>query len=136
MMSNTSKVGAVAGAPPYLCVFVLLGASMLLSACAGISMPRLSFWTNEPTELQSKRLVGATQYSCEANKRLAVRYGAAGQPAMVVFPEREFRLDPSPGAPGRYSNGRSTLNVSGDEASLDEAGATVLANCKRVVAGK
>lgn len=136
MISKPSRIGTRPGASRYPRVLLLLGAALAISACGGISMPRLSFWTNEPTELQSKRLAGATQYSCEGNKRLAVRYGAAGQPAMVVFPEREFRLDPSPGAAGRYSNGRSTLSVSGDEASLDEAGAAVLANCKRVVAGK
>lgn len=102
-----------------------------LAGCGSVSMPRLSFWNNEPTELKSPRLVGATLYACEGGKQLAVRHGAAGQAVMVIFPEREFRLDPAPGAAGRYTNGRTTLTVEGNEASLNEAGSSVLANCKR-----
>jgi membrane-bound inhibitor of C-type lysozyme len=106
-----------------------------LAGCGSVSMPRLAFWTNEPTEMKSPRLVGATLYGCDGGKQLAVRYGAAGQAAMVIFPEREFRLDPAPGGAGRYTNGRTTLAVDGSEASLTEAGAAVLANCKRTAPG-
>ncbi len=115
----------------------LLAASLLLSACGGINFGRLSFWTNEPAEQQSPRLVGATQYACEGNKRLAVRFGAAGQPVMVIFPEREFRLDPQPaGAGTRHSNGTTTLLTQGDEATLEEGGQPVLTGCKRAVKEK
>ena len=115
---------------------VTLIASGLVAGCGAEKFVRLGFWTNEPTEQQSPRLVGATQYTCDGNKRLAVRFAAAGQPAMVIFPEREFRLDPVKEAAGRYTNGRSTLVVEGESASLDEGGTPVLANCKRVVAQK
>jgi membrane-bound inhibitor of C-type lysozyme len=118
------------------CAGLMIACAAMLTACGGMNLTRLAFWTNEPTEQRSPRLAGTTQFSCDGNKRLAVRFGAAGQPAMVVFPEREFRLDVAPGGAGRYSNGRTTLTVNGDEASLDEAGASVLANCKRVAAAK
>ena len=115
---------------------VTLIASSLVAGCGVEKITRLGFWTNEPTEQQSTRLTGATQYACDGNKRLAVRFAAAGQPAMVIFPEREFRLDPVKESAGRYTNGRSTLVVDGESASLDEGGALVLANCKRAVAQK
>ena len=115
---------------------VLFASSLVLAGCGMEKITRMGFWTNEPVEQQSPRLVGATQYTCEGNKRLAVRFGAAGQPAMVIFPEREFRLDPVKGATGRYTNGRNTLVVDGESASLDEGGTPVLANCNRAVAQK
>lgn len=112
---------------------VMLIASALLGACGAERFTRLAFWTNEPTEQQSPRLAGATQYTCDGNKRLAVRYGTAGQPVMVIFPEREFRLDPVPSGSGiRYTNGSTLLLSKGDEASLEEAGKPVLTNCKRI----
>src|SRR5260221_7758462 len=125
--------GFRAMAAPLLATLTLV---TMVAGCASIRMPRLSFWSDGPGEMKSPRLIGATMYGCDGGKQLAVRYAAAGQPAMVIFPEREFRLDPAPGAAGRYSNGRTTLNVSGDEASLDEAGAIVLANCKRAAPGQ
>ncbi len=115
---------------------VLFASSLVLGGCGMEKITRMGFWTNEPVEQKSPRLVGATQYTCDDNKRLAVRFGAAGQPAMVIFPEREFRLDPVKDAAGRYTNGRNTLVVEGESASLDEGGTPVLANCKRAVAQK
>jgi len=118
---------------PLAATALLLVTSVLLGACGTERFTRLAFWTNEPTEQQSPRLAGATQYTCDGNKRLAVRYGAAGQPVMVIFPEREFRLDPAPSASGiRYTNGSTLLMSKGDEASLEEAGKPVLTNCKRI----
>ncbi|MBM3345725.1 MAG: lysozyme inhibitor [Betaproteobacteria bacterium] len=115
----------------------LLAAGALLGGCGTERFARLAFWMNEPTEQQSPRLAGATQYTCDGNKRLAVRYGTAGQPVMVIFPEREFRLDPAPSGSGiRYTNGSTLLMSKGDEASLEEAGRPVLTNCRRVVAEK
>jgi membrane-bound inhibitor of C-type lysozyme len=118
---------------PLAATALLLVTSVLLGACGTERFTRLAFWTNEPTEQQSPRLAGATQYTCDGNKRLAVRYGTAGQPVMVIFPEREFRLDPAPSASGiRYTNGSTLLMSKGDEASLEEAGKLVLTNCKRI----
>jgi membrane-bound inhibitor of C-type lysozyme len=74
----------------------------------------------------------AVVYKCDAGKQLVVRYLDGGKSAMVYFPEREFRLDPIIAASGaRYSNGRTTLYTQGDEASLEEDGQRLFADCKR-----
>jgi membrane-bound inhibitor of C-type lysozyme len=74
----------------------------------------------------------ASVYKCDANKTLAVRYLDGGKQAMVIFPDREFRLDQVRSASGvSYSNGRTDLRTRGDELQLDEGGNPLYANCKR-----
>ncbi len=112
----------------------ILCAAALTAGCSSISNINVNpmTWWSGPQEQVPAQLVGATLYECEGNKRFAVRFGTAGQPAMVILPEREFRLDPAPGAPGTsFTNGRSTLTTKGDEASLDEGGSNQYSNCKR-----
>jgi membrane-bound inhibitor of C-type lysozyme len=75
----------------------------------------------------------ASVYKCEANKTLVVRYLEGGKAAMVMFPDREFRLDQVRSASGvAYSNGRTDLRTKGDEVQLEEGGNAQYANCKRV----
>jgi membrane-bound inhibitor of C-type lysozyme len=92
-------------------------------------------WSSGPEEQAPQRLAGATRYQCAEGKQFAVRYGAQGQNwAMLILPEREFRLEQMLAASGvRYSNGRTTLVTKDDEAQLDDAGGTPYANCKRAV---
>jgi membrane-bound inhibitor of C-type lysozyme len=72
---------------------------------------------------------GAKSYACDAGKKLIVRYGA--DYAMIIFPEREFRLDAEASAAGtKFSNGRTVLSARGEEAVLEEAGTVLFANCK------
>jgi membrane-bound inhibitor of C-type lysozyme len=74
----------------------------------------------------------ASLYKCEENKTLVVRYLDGGKAAMVMFPDREFRLDQVISASGvAYSNGRTHLRTNGDEAQMEEGGKQLYANCKR-----
>ena len=50
---------------------------------------------------------------------------------MIIFREREFRLDQAPSAPGRYSNGSTTLQSKGELVSLEEEGTTTYSNCRK-----
>lgn len=109
----------------------LLALAALLAGCSSHQLTKIMTWSTEPVDQSNQRLAGTTQYECDGNKRLAVRFGAAGQPVMMVFPEREFRLDPVAGSPGRYSNTRSTLVVQGDSVTYDEPNTAPLTNCKR-----
>jgi membrane-bound inhibitor of C-type lysozyme len=71
-------------------------------------------------------------YKCEGNKTLIVRYLDGGKGAMVMFPDREFRLDQVRAASGAtYSNGRTDLHTQGDGARLEEGGNTLYSGCKR-----
>lgn len=96
--------------------------SALLSAC--------SLW---PWGGDSERRVGpppdATVYKCEGDRQLIVRYVDA-KSAMVVLPEREFRLDQVASAAGAtYSNGRTTLVTQGNETRLEEGDKPLFVNC-------
>lgn len=73
---------------------------------------------------------GATAYKCDAGKELFLRYLDGGKSVMVIFPEREFRLDRAAGAGTQYSNGQTTLTVDAGTAMLQEGGTVSHANCK------
>lgn len=77
-----------------------------------------------------------TVYQCDGGKQLLVRYSGDRGYAMVILPEREFRLDGVPSGSGaRYSNGRTVLSTKGEEASVEEGGSAIFANCKLKSAG-
>jgi membrane-bound inhibitor of C-type lysozyme len=74
----------------------------------------------------------AVAYQCDEGKRLVVRYPPGAKYVIVMFPDREFRLDQTASGSGiRYSNGRTTLHSKGDEAFLEEGANTPFANCKQ-----
>ena len=86
-------------------------------------------WGGAPAE-RPRYPADAVIYKCEANRQLVVRYLDGGKAAVVMYPDREFRLDQAPtGSGARYSNGRTTLATKGDEALLEEDGKTLFANC-------
>jgi len=106
--------------------------SVLFTTGCAVNMNPMNWWSG-PEEQTPARLAGATLYECEGSKRFAVRYGSAGQSAMVILPDREFRLDPVASASGaRYTNGRSTLVIQGDEALLEDGGTPLYAKCRRI----
>jgi membrane-bound inhibitor of C-type lysozyme len=114
----------------YVAAVIAAGIVVLTAGCGTVER----LWSGGPTE-QKRVPAGVTAFSCDANKKLLVRFDAGGKSAWVVFPEREFRLDASPDTPGgRFSNGRTTLVATGDDASLEEASAVTFANCKRSTA--
>lgn len=72
----------------------------------------------------------ATVYKCDGGKQLVVRYLDSGKSAMVIYPDREFRLDQVSGPSGvRYTNGRTTLSTKGADAVVEEGGQTLFAEC-------
>ena len=102
----------------------LLAAVLVLAGCGSLN------WWSGPAE-QSRIPRDATVYKCDDAKQLAVRFEKDGKSAMIILPEREFRLDQIQAASGaRYSNGRTTLNTNGSDASLEEGNKTLYANCK------
>jgi len=103
-------------------------AAALLALAAGCS----SWWPFGSSGDRPRWPADATIYKCDADKELVVQYLEGGKSAMVMYPERDFRLDQVSAASGvRYSNGRTTLHTKGPEAFLEEGGQTLFANCKR-----
>lgn len=104
-------------------IFFVLLASIALVGCASW------FSSGERPRYPSD----ATIYKCDAGKQLVVRYVDGGKSAMIVYPEREFRLDRVPAASTaggmRYTNGRTTLHTKDETAVLEEGGQNLFAEC-------
>lgn len=117
-------------------------AAAAIAAAIGVTSG-CSTLTGDDDEEQARIAPCGVEYRCEA---------AGGEPAhsiylhkaerkpgalWVVLPEREFRVDPEgTGTPAsRYTNGRSTLDLAGDVATLTEEGKVTYGNCKRVGTG-
>ena len=99
---------------------------VLLGGCGTIS----DLWQGGPRE-QSRVRKDAIQLACDAGKALQVRRDAGS--IWMILPEREFRLDPVEGAPERerFSNGRTTLTITGgNQVSVEEGGAPQFTGCR------
>jgi len=108
---------------------VVLAAS--LAGCGGFSLGSLNPWSG-PVERSRTLPADATEYACDDAKRLVVRHLAGGNAVMIVFREREFRLDQAPSVSGtRYTNGSTILQSQGDQVSLEEEGAVTHSNCRK-----
>ena len=102
-----------------------------LAGCGGFSVGKLNPWSG-PVERVRTTPADATEYACEGAKRLVVRNLAGSNAVMIVFREREFRLDQAPSASGtRYTNGSTNLQRQGDQVSLEEEGAVTYSNCRK-----
>lgn len=107
----------------------LAAATVALAGC-GIELSRLNPWAEAAEQSRIPR--GATVYTCASGKKLMLRFLDGGKAVMVIYPEREFRLDQQVAASGaRYSNGRTTLSTKGDESFLEEGSETLFAGCKK-----
>lgn len=103
----------------------------LLAGCGGFSLGSLNPWSG-PVERARTLPADATEYACEGAKRLVVRQFSGANSVMIVFREREFRLDQAPAASGaRFTNGSTTLLSQGDQVSLEEEGAVTYSNCRK-----
>jgi len=109
------------------------GTSLALAASlAGCgSMGSYNPWGG-PVERAQTLPPDATVYACSEGKRLVVRRPSGPDSVLILFGDREFRLDPAPA--GGYTNGSTTLRSQGDEVSLEEGGAVTYANCRRAAA--
>jgi len=110
-------------------------AALILAPILIVSLAGCSSWSWWPWGSSGGEVPrvppGATAYKCDGGKELFVRYVGDGKSAMVVYPEREFRLDAVETDSGaRYSNGHTTLRTQGGEATLEEGSNIVFANCK------
>ena len=101
-----------------------------LVACGTVK----EMWRTEPEE----RLVipqGATAYRCNAGKSFFIRRMDEGRAVWVMLIEREFRLEAPAAGATRFTNGRTALNLNGDQASLEEGSVTTYAGCVRYQPG-
>ena len=99
----------------------------LLAGCGGVDL-----WPFGAQEVERARVpANSTEYLCDAGKRFYLRILNNGASAWVILREREFRLDKAAAGPGtRYSNGISTLDMKGSEATLNDGPQAVFTGCK------
>ncbi|MBI4206741.1 MAG: MliC family protein [Betaproteobacteria bacterium] len=101
---------------------------LVLPACGSISL-----WPfgGEKSEIAT-RTSNATEYQCAGGKRFHLRDLDNGSAAWIIFPDREFRLNKvvTSAAGTRYSNGATTLDMSGGEATLTDGSAVSFTGCK------
>lgn len=116
---------------------VALLVTALLAGCGGMDSVRNLWPFGERAGGEAPRIpADVTVYNCDGGKQLLVRYSGDRGYAMILFPEREFRLDGvPPGSGARYSNGRTVLSIKGEEATVEEGGSAIFANCKLKPAG-
>ncbi len=116
----------------YAALGAALACAVLLTGCGG------GWWPLGARSRAETRPAypDAKAYACAAGKRLLVQFGPANKYAMVIFPDREFRLDAQAPDGTKFSNGRTELSFANGEAKLEEGGTTLFANCKPERAGE
>lgn len=106
----------------------------LLAGCGDMNVKQLWPFGKEPQE-RSRAPVNATEYQCAGAKRFYVRLLDGGAAAWLILPEREVRLDKVAAERGaRYSNGKAVLDITGNEATLNDDAAISLSGCKAAAA--
>ena len=107
--------------------------AMVLAGCSAVSSitdPIKNLWSGGPQE-QSRDRPGAVNYACDAGKKLTLLFDSPAKSAWVLLPDREYRLDAvASDSATRYSNGSTTVTVSGDEVTMEEKSLVTLANCR------
>ena len=72
----------------------------------------------------------STEYVCDKGRKFYVRLIDSGASAWLILPEREVSLAKVASANGRYSNGITTLEIDGTNATLDDGPANLFKGCK------
>lgn len=106
----------------------------LLLMLAGCSSVNLWPFGNGSSQAQSQTPANSTEYVCDKDRKFYVRLVDSGAAAWLILPEREVSLAKVASANGRYSNGITTLNIDGKDATLDDGPANSYIGCK--AAGK
>jgi membrane-bound inhibitor of C-type lysozyme len=101
---------------------------VLMSGCGGA---RLWPFGDDKPQVQSNKPVNSTEYRCSEGKKFYVRNIDNGNSVWLILPDREVSLTKAVSDSGkRFSNGISTLNIMGDEATLDISPTSMLTGCK------
>lgn len=107
--------------------------TVLISGCATPKIPDIKVWPFGDDDAAVDRTTpqNSTKYVCDAGKKLYVRTLNNGESVWLILTDREFGLDKVASDTGkRYSNGNSTLNINGDEATFDDGPTTAYKGCK------
>ncbi len=113
--------------------FVVAGLTLLVSGCATPKIPDIKVWPfgDDKKMVDKTTPENSTKYVCDGGKKFYVRTLNTGESVWLILTDREFGLDKVDSDAGkRYSNGSSVLNISVDEATLDDGPTTTYRGCK------
>lgn len=99
----------------------------LLAACSSIGLSN-PFGAKD-IEL-SRVPANATEYRCENNQYFYVRMLNSGADAWLIYPDHEVNLTRSAGSTSRYTSGVITLELNGENTTLNDGDKVAYAACK------
>ena len=102
----------------------------LLLMLAGCSSVNLWPFGSGSSAGQAPIPANSTEYVCDKGKKFYVRLIDSGVAAWLILPGREVSLAKVASANGRYSNGITTLDINGTDATLDDGPASSYIGCK------
>lgn len=113
---------------------LMVCSTLLLAGCGGFNV--WPFGASDKVEAASYKPANSDEYLCEAGKKFYVRNIENGAAVWLILPDREVALKrvEAADAPKRYSNGITTLNITGTDATLDINATTSWKSCKQTVA--
>ena len=100
--------------------------TMLLVGCGGFNV--WPFGDSEKVMLDATKPVNSTEYLCESNKKFYVRNIDKSDSAWLILADREVGLPKVSGT--RYSNGITTFDINGTDATLEINPTTTYKGCK------
>lgn len=107
----------------FLCVTSL--ALSVLASCSSINLN--PFGSNNKAGASGPQ--NATAYTCDDNKRFYVRMLNQGNDAWLIYPTHEVSLAKAKES-NRYTSGAITLNLNGDQTSLNDGDKIAYTGCK------
>ena len=108
---------------PALCL------TILASGCGGFNPVSLWPFGEGSQGREPGPPPNAVVYRCDANRSFYLRMLDNGA-AWVILPEREFRLDKTAGAEGRFGNGVAVLEIKAEVATLSDGPAQSYTGCR------
>ena len=110
--------------------------ALLLTGCGGFSL--WPFGTTSKVEVAGYKPQNATEYLCDAGKKFYVRTIDSGAAVWLILPDREVSLNKAVSSEPtlRYSNGISTLEIVGTDATLELNATASLKGCKQAELAK
>jgi len=108
----------------------LLVATFLSTALAACSTIGLSNPFGSKNKELSRVPENATEYVCESNKHFYVRMLNNGADAWLIYPDHEVNLTKTAGSNTRYSSGIITLELNGENTTLNDGDKIAYVGCK------
>lgn len=107
-----------------------LAFAALLAGCGEMKIKVWPLAGDTAIQERSRSPANATEYLCTGGKRIYLRRLDGGDAVWLILPEREVRLDRIGTEGSRYGKGAMVLQLTGNDATLNDGAATPVTGCK------